>query len=117
MPAVYSYSVRIEQGASLSAAVVIDGLVPVRIQTPAAIDGTVMTFEASSDGQNFAQLWDPVGPGAEYQIAIGASKSISLRASDFMGVRAIKLRTGTSGSPTAQSAARVLTLVCAQLTP
>jgi hypothetical protein len=117
MPAVYSYTVRIEQGASLSLPVNLAGLVPVRIETPAAIDGTVMTFEASTDGASFAPLWDPAGAGSEYQIAIGASKSISLRPSDFMGIQQIRLRTGTSSAPTAQSAARVLRLVCAQMTP
>lgn len=118
MPAVYTYTVRIESGASLSPAVNIQGLVPVRIQTPSALDGTLMTFEASSDkGASFGQLWDPLGAGSEYQLAIGVSKSIPLKPTDFMGIDQIKLRTGTAASPTVQSAARTLLLVCAQLTP
>jgi len=104
----------IANGQSLSAAIILNGWVPVRIHTPAAITGTVFTFQTAigGSGGTFNNLFDGVGAGAEYVVGMGTSRAISLISEDFRGVSVLKVRTGTSGSPSAQGAERTFTLVC-----
>lgn len=102
-------NVIISNGQSLSATVDCQGGLPAALQTPANIDSaTSITFQASYDGSTFANLYD--GTGTEYTLTVSTSRSIILPPSDFFGVKSLKVRLGTSGSPTAASADRTLIL-------
>lgn len=99
----------VANGNSLSAAVDFGTAVLVGIQTPAAIDSaTSLTFQVSYDGTTFANFYDSTGN--EVTLTVSTSRSVQVSYIDFVGVRAIKLRLGTSGSPVTATADRVFTL-------
>lgn len=89
--------------ASLSGIVDLNGQILTAIVIPAATEGTSMTFQQSADGTNFYDVYKD--DGTEYSITVAASRYIVVDQSKFAGVRWLKVRTGTSGSPTTQSGA------------
>lgn len=106
----------IASGQSLSAdGVNLAGCVPVGIIPPASLDGTVLTFQLSANnGTSYGNVYDEYG--AEWQITIAAGKPIALDAGRYLWAKnTIKLRTGTSGSASTQSADRVFVLAVAKL--
>lgn len=109
--------VTIANTASLSPDVDLEGAGLLRIITPAALAAgtTVLTFQTSMDGKNFANLYDANGSEYTVQVVANASRSIILPPSDFVAIRFLKLRTGTAASATAQDANRTFTLVIAPL--
>lgn len=102
-------TVTIADTASLSDAEDLAGGALVGVITPATLAGTSLTFQASADGTNFYNLYN--ADGTEYTVTISTSRWTILPPADFAGIRWIKLRTGTAGSPQVQNAARTLTLV------
>lgn len=98
----------ISNGQSLSAAVDLGQSRLARIVVPASFEGTSLTFQVSPDGITYYNAYD--NTGAEYAVPVGASRSVGLPPEDFLGVRYLKLRSGTSGAPTNVGAARTLTL-------
>lgn len=105
-------SATIANGASLSGAVDLRPYgSPARLVIPAAWTTANITVQTSYDGVNFNDLYDSLG--TEYTVTVGgASRSVMLPLADFIGVEWIKLRSGTTGTPVAQGAARTINIVC-----
>ena len=98
----------IANGASLSAAINLNGRVLTAIYMPAAWTAASLSFRASQDGVTFYDLF-PLG--VEYVSAAAASIFIPLDNNNFLGVKWLKVRSGTAASPVNQGAARTLTLM------
>lgn len=99
----------IANGTSLSATVDIGGTTLAGIVMPAAWDAANLTFQASHDGTSFNNLYDALG--GEKTVTAAASRFIALDPADFAGVRYLKLRSGTSGTPVNQTVNRTVTLL------
>lgn len=99
----------IANGASLSGAVPLGNGGLTRIAMPAAWTAANLTFQTSYDGVTFANLYNH--EGTEYTVQAAASREILLPLADFLGVRFIKIRSGTSAAAVAQGAERSLKLV------
>jgi len=99
----------IANGESLSAAAVIGGLSPAALIMPSAWTAANITMQASQDGTNFYNVYE--SDGNEYTITAAALRFILLQVADMPSVRWLKFRSGTSGTPVNQGAARTLTLV------
>ena len=107
---IYTATATIANGASLSGAVDLNNAHLVGIVMPSGWTAASLTFQVSRDGGvTFADYYSAT---AEYEVTTAAaSRSIGFAPADFAGVDAIKVRSGTSGTPVNQGAARVLTLV------
>ena len=77
---------------------------------PASWTTADLTLQASADGTNWFDVYDALG--TEYTITAAASRAIIVPLTDMIGFRYLKIRSGTSGTPVNQSAARTLTLIC-----
>lgn len=100
----------IASAGNLSGAVNLSELVPMAIIMPAAWTAAALTFQASADNSTYNDVY--TSGGGEYTVQAAASRFIVLDLTDFVGMRYLKVRSGTSGTPVAQAAQRVLTLVC-----
>lgn len=99
----------IANAASLSGSVDLNGRQLVGIMLPAAWTAANLTLQASMDGSTFFNVY-AIG-GSEYTATVtAASTFIIIPPNDLLGVRYIKLRSGTSGSPVTQGASRTITL-------
>jgi hypothetical protein len=100
-------TVTIATGASLSSAAFLgDGRLE-GVQMPASWTAANLTFQGSLDGSTFQDIYDDAGN--EVVVAAAAARLLSIN--DFKGALWIKVRSGTSGAPVNQAAARVLTLL------
>lgn len=81
----------------------------VRIALPAAWTAADLTFSVSYDGINFNNLFDEFG--AEVVVKAAASRSIRLNITDWLGVKKLKIRSGTSATPVNQTTGRALRLI------
>lgn len=108
-----SMDANIANGASLSQAIENIGLgaasALVGIEMPAAWTAANLTFQVSFDGDTYKDLYDK--DGNEVTVTAAASRYIGLIPSLFAGIRHLKVRSGTSGTPVNQGAARTLRLV------
>ncbi len=105
-----AFGVTIANGASLSGAVDLRGYVPYGIEMPAAWTAAGLSFEVSSDGINFVDLYDSTG---EYTLSATAGTAIGFPGANvFTGFKYMKVRSGTSGTPVNQGADRVLKILC-----
>lgn len=103
-------SVTIANGASLSGAIDLENFRLGRIIIPAAWTAANLTFQTSPDDGTYSDLYDAAG--YEYTIVVGgASRAIIVPLADFIGIRFLKIRSGTAGVAVNQAADRVLTLV------
>jgi hypothetical protein len=85
------------------------GCSAVRIGMPAAWTAASLTFQVSVDGVSYANLYK--SDGTEYSVSAAASREILLSPADFAGIRFLKVRSGTSGTPVTQlTADRILTI-------
>lgn len=98
----------IENGGSLSGTVHLGGRKLVAIVMPSTWTAAALTFQASPDGVNFFNVYD--GP-TERQLTVAASYYSELNIADWVGIRWLKIRSGTAGTPVNQAAERTLTLV------
>lgn len=103
-PNVEYENVVIANGESITAALNLDGKTLVGIRVPEGTDGSYLTFQGSYDGVNFD---DYEYDDTEFQVAMDASSAgkvmgLSVQKTAPMGV-SIKIRTGTSASPTNQT--------------
>jgi hypothetical protein len=105
---VSTLAVVIASGTSLSGAIDLGMARLARIDMPSGWDAASLTFQASPDGQTCNNLYDSLG--VEYAVAAAASRAIIVPLVDFMGIRWLKIRSGTSGAPVNQTADRTLTL-------
>jgi hypothetical protein len=106
-------SVTIASGASLSGAINLGDKVLSAIIMPASWTAAALTFQASDDGgTTWKDMYDDGGNEISILSANAvAGRRISVDPSAFAGIDLIKVRSGTSGSATAQGADRVITLV------
>lgn len=108
--AVTEIPITISSGSSLSSATDLGPYRIFAITMPAAWTDARLTFQGSSDGVNFFNIFDDAG--AEVSITVDASKYVILTAPvKMLGIRWIKLRSGTAGTPVDQGADRVVKLV------
>jgi hypothetical protein len=101
----------IAQGTSLSPEVDIGGWSLVGIWVPSAWVTAGITFQASIDSQNWAELEDQTATAISVSsITGGANTFIAFDPTKVRGVRAIKVRSGTAASPVNQTASGGVTL-------
>jgi hypothetical protein len=91
---------------SLSTAIDLADQRAARIAMPAAWTAANLTFQTSVDGITYNDLYDK--DGIEYTVVAAASRSMILPLADWLGVRYVKVRSGTSAAPVVQLAARIL---------
>lgn len=103
--------VTISNGTSLSAGIDLSNYGFVTgIVMPAAWDAANLTFQSSHDNSTWNNVYDDVG--TEYTVTAAASRRINTTLTNFIGIRFLKVRSGTSGTAVNQTADRVLQLVC-----
>lgn len=112
MQANTSLSLKIANGQSLSNIIDFGLARPFAIQMPAAWTAANLTFQASIDGVTFADLYDDAG--VEVLLTATASHVIIMPPSKFIGLRWLKVRSGTAGVAVAQGAERVLLMAGVQ---
>lgn len=100
----------IASGASLTTAIDLGTKRLAGIIIPASWTTANLTLQASADGTNWFNVYDALG--TEYTITAAASRAIIVPLTDMIGFRYLKIRSGTSGTPVNQTAARTLTLIC-----
>jgi len=104
------HTATIASGASLSDAVAIQPTHTLAgILMPAAWDAADLTFQGSFDGTNYGDLYSD--DGSEVTIPAAAGRIIPVGSSDLRAMPYLKVRSGTSTTPVAQTAQRVITLV------
>lgn len=99
----------VANGASLSGANDLAGETLVGIHMPAVWTAANLTFQVSEDGITYDNLYDRFGNETVYTTA--AARFMPVLPSEWIGIRYIKVRSGTSGVPVAQAAARAIVLV------
>ena len=100
----------IANGTALSAEVDMGADTLVGITMPAAWTAAALTFQVSTDGGvTFNEMNSSAGSAVSFTVA--ASQYIAVDPTLWRGVNAVKVRSGTSGTPVNQGADRVLTLV------
>ena len=113
----FTTTVTIANGASLSGGALVDGRLAGIITDPTGWTAAAITFQASADGVTYFDLYSGgEGTAAEATIASGniaVNRFISLTFANWVGIKYIKVRSGTSATPVNQGAARVITLVMA----
>lgn len=103
-------TVTIAAGGSLSNAIDLATQRLAGIAIPAAWTAANLTFQASTDGITFNDLYDWLG--GEYTVQVGGpARHLQLPLADFLGLRHLKIRSGIAAAPVAQAASRTLTLV------
>lgn len=103
-------TVTIAEGASLSGAVDMRGYALTRVILPAEWTAADLTFQESLDNSTFYNL-SPADSDTEYTVEAAASACKIIPPSDLLGAAGyLKVRSGTSGTPVNQAAARTVTL-------
>ncbi len=104
-------SAQIAAGQSLSAQVDIGGWTLVGIVVPANWTTAGLSFQASADGgATWGELLDMTATAITVSSIAGAAR-IAIDPTKLRGVRSLKVRSGTSGAPVAQTNAVTLTLL------
>lgn len=107
----------IANGASLSGAICLGAGVLCAIVMPAGWDAADMTFQVSDDqGATWHELLDASGTAITLS-APAAGSRYEMDAADFKSAMFLKLRSGTTGAPVNQTAARSLTVVSRKFYP
>jgi hypothetical protein len=75
---------------------------------PAGWTAADLTFQGSIDGTTFGNMYDK--DGNEYTVKAAASRFVLLPIADFLGLRYLKIRSGTSGAPVTQNGIDILSL-------
>jgi hypothetical protein len=106
--------VTIANGASLSDAAHLKGLVLVGLTMPAAwtaaAAGVELSFQAQDDRGNWKDIFDAAGNEETVTVAANDNHYHSLDPKDWWGVSSIKVRSGLTGGAENQGGARVITL-------
>ena len=107
-----TFNAVIANGASLSGVVELGDSRLFAVQMPTAWTAGNLTFQVSDDGTDFYDLYD--SDGSEVVVtAGGASRVIQLtNPARYLGLRWLKVRSGTTGTPVNQGAERTLVLIC-----
>lgn len=99
----------IANGASLSGAVNLGGEALIRLQMPAAWTAAKITFQVSDDDVTYRNIVKE--DGSEYELTVAASTEIILIWTNFIGVKYMKIRSGTAAAAVNQGASRDIGLV------
>jgi hypothetical protein len=83
------------------------GRVPLAIVTPSALTGAAFTFQASTDGTNFFNLYNEA---TQYSVNVGASRYIALNPDVFHAIRYIRIVSGSS-----EAALRTISIISGEL--
>ena len=111
-PFIFTTTVSIANGASLSGAADLNGANLTAILMPAAWTAAGLSFQGSFDGTTFGDIYarstglELVVPSA----GVVASGLIMFEPGTLLGLQSIKIRSGTTGAAVNQGAARTLTL-------
>ena len=106
-------TVTIAAAASLSDAVDLETSTLMAVIMPAAWDAAGLTFEVSHNGTDWVDLYNEFG---ELLVTVAdTDRYIHLTPAEWVGVRHVKVRSGTSAAAVAQAAERVITLVVKEL--
>jgi hypothetical protein len=109
---IISLTATIANGASLSGAVSLEGATPLAIVMPSAWTAANLTFQASEDESTYNDMYDYAG--TEVTVTAAASRHIWLSPNEWVGAKSIKVRSGTTGTPVNQGAARTITILARQ---
>jgi hypothetical protein len=101
--------VTVADSASLSGAIDIGTYVVCGFIPDSGWNTAALTFQASFDGTTYYNLFN--GASELAYAAIAASSWVAVDPAVFMGVRFLKVRSGTSGSAVNQTGASVVTVV------
>lgn len=110
MTSLISETATIANGASLSGEVNLEHGDLFALIMPAAWTAAVLTFSGSYDGTTFYNLYDETG--TEISFTVDASRYVLISApAKFMGLKRLKVRSGTAGAAVNQAAERAITLL------
>ena len=102
----------IANGASLSGEIDLAHHRIMLIQMPAAWTAANLTFQvATATGGTFQDLYDDGGVEVNVTAAVSRAIGVDLNAGPLASARFIKIRSGTTGTPVTQAAARSIVLV------
>lgn len=104
------YPVTISNGQSLSGPVDMGAGRLFAIVMPAAWTAANLTFQASPDGVTYSNVFDSTGTEVTFTAA-ASQYIINAVPVEWIGVRYVKVRSGTSGTPVNQGADRALTII------
>jgi hypothetical protein len=93
---------------ALSEAIDLGGRKLVAIVMPSGWDAASLTFQASPDGVTYYNVYDSA---TERSLTVDVSRFLHVDMEDWLGVRFLKLRSGTAATPVDQTAARTFTLI------
>lgn len=111
MPFENKVDATIASGGSLSSEINLSGSRVFAIQMPASWTAASLTFQGSDKaGGTYNNIYDE--EGSEVTVTTDASRFVILEPAKFLGLRNLKIRSGTSSSAVNQGADRVITLVC-----
>lgn len=96
--------IKIPEGQSLSNAVDCSAGRVARITTPAGWDNALLTFQISTDGQGFSDLY--YSDGREYSVVCMPHRGIIINQADWLPGLWLKFRSGSSDQPRNQTAER-----------
>jgi len=102
--------VTIANGQSISAEADLGAKTLVGIAMPAAWTAAVLTFQVTIDN-GATWLEATTSAGAAFSFTVAAGQFIAVDPALWRGINAIKIRSGTSGTPVAQGSDRVLNLI------
>lgn len=80
-----------------------------RLVMPTAWTAAVITFQVFYDGVTWGNLYDETGTEVSYTVVAGASMRLPI--ADWLGIRRLRIRSGTQGTPVVQAAARSIVVV------
>lgn len=83
----------------------------VGIVMPSGWDAAAITFQASVDGTTYYDVYS--SGGTELNFTVAASRFVNVDPTTLRGWRYVKVRSGTTGVPVNQTAARAVQLVTA----
>lgn len=98
-------TVTIANGASLSGALNIASRNFFGIIMPASWTSAALTFQGSFDGTTYYDLYDETGTEVSFTVSTSRYVIISTPAK-FLGLKKLKIRSGTSGTPVNQGGDR-----------
>lgn len=103
-------TVTIANGQSLSGALNIASRNFFGVIMPASWTAASLTFQGSFDGTTFYDLYDE--NGIEVSFTVSASRYVIISTpAKFLGLKKLKIRSGTSGTPVNQGADRVIGVI------
>lgn len=103
------HTATIQNGQSLSQVIDLNNSVLTIIVMPAAWTSANLTFQTSVDGSTWANLFDD--SGNEISVTVAQTRAVVLTGVEWLGIKLLKIRSGTAGSPVNQGAERDLTLI------